>query len=114
MPVRGRCGKRGVCEQKLCEEIEKLNLFGFYDNLSLFVIDRCSRYEPDLAYIDAKKGIFIDIEIDEPYSGLERKPIHYTIGDYTVDDKRNDYLPSEAGLLYVFLRHKYINNHNLV
>lgn len=90
LPVRGRCGKRGVCEQKLCEEIEKLNLLGFYDNLSLFVTDRRFRYEPDLAYIDAKKGIFIDIEIDEPYSGLERKPIHYTIGNYTVDDKRND------------------------
>lgn len=91
LPIIGRCGKRGVCEQLLCNEIEKLRLSGFYDNLSLFIKKLNYPYEPDLAYIDTRKGIFIDIEIDEPYSGLERMPIHYKTDTGTIDDKRNDY-----------------------
>ena len=92
LPVIGRSGKRGFCEQKLCDKIKDLKLQGFYDNFSLFVGNNSNPYEPDLAYIDAQKRIFIDIEIDESYSGWERKPIHYKIGNgITVDDARNNY-----------------------
>lgn len=36
-------------------------------------------YEPDIAIVEKnfEKGFRIDIEIDEPYTGYERKPIHY-------------------------------------
>lgn len=36
-------------------------------------------YEPDIAIIDKKSilGVRIDVEIDEPYSGYSRTPIHY-------------------------------------
>lgn len=36
-------------------------------------------YEPDIAIIEKsnKYGIRIDIEIDEPYSGVDKKPIHF-------------------------------------
>lgn len=36
-------------------------------------------YEPDIAIIEKsnKYGIRIDIEIDEPYSAIDRKPIHF-------------------------------------
>lgn len=92
LPVIGRSGKRGFCEQKLCDKIKDLKLQGFYDNFSLFVGNNSNPYEPDLAYIDAQKRIFIDIEIDEPYSGWERQPIHYKIRNgITVDDARNNY-----------------------
>lgn len=39
----------------------------------------CRPYEPDIAIIEKSNtfGIRIDIEIDEPYSGLKRTPIHY-------------------------------------
>lgn len=91
LPVCGRSGKRGVCEEILCKKIKELELHGFYDNLSLLVGKNTYPKEPDLAYINAQKGIFIDIEIDEPYSGWEREPIHYKIKNgTTVDDARND------------------------
>lgn len=91
LPMVGRCGKRGVSEEKLCKMIKSLKLHGFYDDLSLFVGKFLNPYEPDIAYIDAKKGIFIDIEIDEPYSGWERQPIHYKTKYGTIDDLRNNY-----------------------
>ena len=91
LPMIGRSGKRGACEEKLCNMIEELKLHGFYDNLSLVIGNNATHYEPDLAYINVKKGIFIDIEIDEPYSGWERLPIHYKTKYGTIDDLRNNY-----------------------
>jgi len=91
LPVSGRGGKRGVCEQLLCEKIETLELSCFYDDISLFVGSNTNPYEPDLAYIEAQKGVFIDVEIDEAYSGWERVPIHYKTNHGTKDDRRNDY-----------------------
>lgn len=90
LPVKGRSGKRGVCEQKLCDTIYSLGLKCFYDCFSLFVGSYTVAYEPDLVYIDLSKSIFIDIEIDEPYAGWERMPIHYKTPGGTIDDKRND------------------------
>lgn len=88
LPIQGRNGRRGFCEEKLANVINKYHLKGFRDNLSLFA-DGCP-YEPDFAYIDVEKGIFIDIEVDEPYSGWEKTPIHYMIGNRTNDGKRNE------------------------
>ena len=47
------------------------------------------RYEPDLAYVDEERGIYLDIEIDEPYS-TSGHPTHY-LGANGVpkDDERN-------------------------
>ncbi len=90
LPVVGRSCKRGVCEEHLCKMIMELKLPNFYDNVSLFVGNYPKPYEPDIAYIDVQKGIFIDIEIDEPYSGWERQPIHYKTKNGTIDDKRNN------------------------
>lgn len=88
LPIQGRNGRRGFCKEKLANVINKYHLKGFRDNLSLFA-DGCP-YEPDFAYIDVEKGIFIDIEVDEPYSGWEKTPIHYMIGNRTNDGKRNE------------------------
>lgn len=87
LPVRGRNGKRGFSEQMLCNAISKYNLKGFYDNLSVVV--KGVAFTPDLAYINMAKGIFIDIEVDETYAGYEQLPIHYKVGNGTVDDRRN-------------------------
>lgn len=88
LPIQGRNGRRGFCEEKLANVINECHLKGFRDNLSLFA-DGCP-YEPDFAYIDVEKGIFIDIEVDEPYSGWEKTPIHYRIENSTNDGKRNE------------------------
>lgn len=74
----------------LSVHIDALRLSNFYDNLSLCIDGH--RYQPDLAYIDAERGIFIDIEVDEPYNMGRKLPTH-TIGN---DDVRNG-LMTQAG-----------------
>ncbi len=88
-PEKGRYGLRGSSEKRLCELIKEKNLPNFFDNLCLY--DRSgTAYSPDLAYIDVSNKMFIDIEIDEPYDGIIRNPIHYRLNDSsTIDDERN-------------------------
>ena len=84
MPQLGKSCKKGPGEQWLAMWIWSHRLKGFYDNLTL--TSRGHRYEPDLAYIDEQRGIYIDIENDEPYTMGKRTPTHY-LGK---DDKRNN------------------------
>ena len=84
MPSKGKNCKKGPGEQWLALWIMRHRLKGFYDNLTLRVGGY--RYEPDLAYIDEQRGIFIDIENDEPYTLGKRIPTHY-LGK---DDQRNN------------------------
>lgn len=42
-------------------------------------------YEPDFAYINKEKGIYVDIEVDEPYTGGGR-PTHYLLPDGSNSD----------------------------
>ena len=90
MPQLGRNCKRGPGELWLALWIKKHGVKGFYDNLALPAGGH--RYEPDLAYIDQQRGIFIDIENDEPYTMGKRLPTH-VIGK---DDLRNG-LVKKAG-----------------
>ena len=75
MPNKGKNCKKGPGEQWLALWIMRHRLKGFYDNLSLRAGGH--RYEPDLAYIDEQRGIYIDIENDEPYTLGKRIPTHY-------------------------------------
>ncbi|MGG6297576.1 endonuclease domain-containing protein [Leptolyngbya sp. AN02str] len=34
-------------------------------------------YRPDFAYVDGEQHLFMDIEVDEPYAHVSRKPLHY-------------------------------------
>lgn len=89
-PVNGKNGNRGITEESFCRDfLMKAFRNEIYDNLTLVV--GSTPYEPDLAFIDLKSGINvnIDIEIDEPYDGFERKPTHYKTAKGTVDDERN-------------------------
>ncbi len=83
MPHKGKNCKKGPGEQWLALWIMRHRLKGFYDNLALRTGSH--RYEPDLAYIDEQRGIFIDIENDEPYTLGKRTPTHYQ----GKDDQRN-------------------------
>lgn len=54
-------------------------------NLQLGQFERA--YVPDFCLIDESVGLYIDIEIDEPYTATNRQPIHF-VG---ADDERNDF-----------------------
>jgi len=47
---------------------------------------RAIPYEPAIALIDEAAGIFVDVEIDAPYHGWYRFPMHYTEGKDGVRD----------------------------
>ena len=103
MPQRGKNCKKGPGEQWLALWIWGHRLKGFYDNLTLPTMGH--RYEPDLAYIDEQRGIFIDIENDEPYSMGKRVPTHY-IGK---DDERNLRITSAGWIVLRFSEQQFID-----
>ena len=53
-------------------------------------------YEPDFAYINKEKGIFIDIEIDEPYSAAGH-PTHFMHEDGVDKDSARNKRFQESG-----------------
>lgn len=74
---------RGYSELYFENELKKglldLSNYKILNKVSLLPVDRTHPYEPDIAIVENINtyGIRIDIEIDEPYSGYERRPIHY-------------------------------------
>ncbi len=96
MPQQGKNCKKGPGEQWLALWIWSHRLKGFYDNLTL--TSRGHRYEPDLAYIDEQRGIYIDIENDEPYTLGKRTPTHY-LGK---DDQRNENITAAGWIVLRF------------
>jgi hypothetical protein len=103
MPNKGKNCKKGPGEQWLALWIMRHRLKGFYDNLILRVGGH--RYEPDLAYIDEQRGIFIDIENDEPYTLGKRIPTHY-LGK---DDQRNSDITAAGWIVLRFSEKQLIN-----
>lgn len=87
---------KGVCENLFYEELTKY----FTDirrDLILPIKDRKYGYQPDLVYVDESCNLFIDIEIDEPYDGVTRKPTHY----HNSYDTARDYYFNEQGWVVV-------------
>lgn len=87
---RQRALRKGVSEEKFYKLICKyLSFPGFIilDDVSLHINEGLA-IEPDIAIIiNRQKNIRIDVEIDEPYSGYDHKPIHYIgCGDEIRDD----------------------------
>lgn len=74
---------RGYTEKQFEEKL-KLSLtyntnYQVLGDVSILTVEGCHPYEPDISIVEKenKYGIRIDIEIDEPYSGLEKNPIHF-------------------------------------
>ena len=80
---RKKVERRGYTEESfqkvLCNSITEYSNLMVLGDVSILTKNGTHPYEPDLAIIekDYERGFRIDIEIDEPYTGYERKPIHY-------------------------------------
>lgn len=71
--------RRGYKEAFFQEEVEKYfsESFEVLGNIRLNTGKDTRPFEPDIALISkANKSLRIDIEIDEPYAGISRKPTH--------------------------------------
>lgn len=87
--------KTGVSEHMFAE---KLRLKGYDVQIRQKVPAGNKFFYPDILIIC--DGLYIDIEIDEPYSGADGTPIHYVDNHYilseSIDQRRNDYISSKG------------------
>jgi len=80
---RKKVERRGYTEESfqkaLCNSITEYSNLMVLGDVSILTKNGTHPYEPDIAIVekDCERGFRIDIEIDEPYTGYERKPIHY-------------------------------------
>lgn len=58
----------------MCKEIDGIKVL---ENMKIPILNRNYSYRPDFCLYWKKKNLYIDIEIDEPYDIVSRKPIHY-------------------------------------
>lgn len=83
-PLQGRKRNKGISEKyfhyKLLSNFKKKIKRNFLLNFDGAKND----YEPDFTFVDDQYGLFLDIEIDEPYSGISRQPMHFE-GSYDLD-----------------------------
>ena len=103
--------RRSVARRGYSEEKFQSVLSSFFDD-SVLVLGDCSilpadnyrPYEPDIAIISRNRpSIRIDVEVDEPYSGYTREPIHY-IG--CGDDFRDMNLNNLGWIVVRFTEHQ--------
>lgn len=88
-PRKGRTGRKGFKEDDFKSYLTKSfsNAFKIYDDRFITVKENSKPYEPDITFTDEKNGIniFLDIEIDEPYEGINnialRKATHFQYAD---------------------------------
>lgn len=92
-PLKGKTGRKGFTEERFKAYLTKHFRTDFIidDDHYLLVRGQIRPYEPDFSLIDKKnRNILVDIEIDEPYQGINeienRKPTHY-VG---IDNERNN------------------------
>uniref|UniRef100_UPI003FEE47B1 HU family DNA-binding protein n=1 Tax=Prevotella sp. TaxID=59823 RepID=UPI003FEE47B1 len=82
IPQRDKTGTTvGVMEPVLLSSIRKmcqeLNNIIVLDNVKLPILNRNYSYRPDVCLYWKERNIYVDIEVDEPYDIVSRKPIHY-------------------------------------
>lgn len=108
---KNRYGTEGVMEPILVDSLNTLKIIepqiDIVRNISLPIKNRNYGYRPDVGVIWKEKNIFIDIEIDEPYDIVSRKPIHYKGGN---DRLRNDYFLDNGWVVIRFTEKQIVEN----
>lgn len=108
LPRQGRSDVRGYKEADFLQELKSSDLnIGIKDDGHLMIKGRQSPYEPDIILYDKPLGLFIDVEIDEPYNGFSRLATH-TIEGY--DDIRNTYFSESGWIVIRFTEHQVHTN----
>jgi hypothetical protein len=87
-PRKGRVGRKGYKEAQFLEFIKTHFKNEFQIHNDRLILGKADHpYEPDICLINEKNNLnlFIDVEIDEPYEGIndisKRKPTHYQGSD---------------------------------
>lgn len=96
----GKSGRPGYKEADFAENVRTHfgERFEVRDDCVLAVGAHTRPYEPDLVLYDPRTNLYIDVEIDEPYSGASRVPTHCA-GD---DDARDALFASRGWIVVRF------------
>lgn len=101
-PRKNKTGNKGYSEDFFLEFVNQYFILHFkiYIDRILIISSKQNPYEPDIALIDEKTGLnlFIDIEIDEPYDGITREPMHFR----GYDKERNKFFKNRGWLTVRF------------
>ena len=90
-PRAGRVGQRGYCEAAFVEYLRryfpKPGPVRVFDDRHLLIREAVRPYEPDVALLNERNGLnlFLNIEVDEPYDAVYRRPTHYRDADLSRD-----------------------------
>lgn len=83
----GKIKKQGPSELVFFSRIMRLGFDEIREDICVNIGGH--NYEPDFAYINKEKGVYVDIEIDEPYSA-SGQPTHYIeVSGIPKDAERN-------------------------
>lgn len=105
--------KKGVIEEKFYDTLKQH--FGdkiFIDRI-IEITEDGNPYVPDIIYYDENTNINIDIEVDEPYTLEEGKPIHYNYledGLTSVDFHRDFYFRSNGWIILRFSKEQIVKD----
>ena len=88
LPQPGRSEIHGYSDNSFWKILNESDLRDLlHRGVHLDVPCRAIPYEPAIALIDETAGILVDVEIDAPYHGWYRFPMHYTEGKDGVRDR---------------------------
>ena len=108
LPRKGRSDVRGHKEAAFDCLLKKSDLpLGISNEEHLSILGRTLPYEPDFVLYDSKVGLYIDVEIDEPYDGYSRRPTHTIDGH---DDLRDRFFTESGWVVVRFTEHQIHTN----
>ncbi len=110
LPREGRSDVRGYKETDFLRDLlsSKLSVI-VSDDKHMAILGRTLPYEPDYVLYDHELGLYIDIEIDEPYDGYSRIPTHVMDGQDSIRDK---YFVESGWVVIRFTEHQIHTNPN--
>ena len=103
-PQSGHSDVRGYSDDYFWKILTESNLgVQIHRNCHLDVPCRAIPYEPAMVLVDERNGIFVDVEIDVPYHGWYRVPLHCVEGK---DEVRDDYFNRCGWTVVRFTEHQ--------
>lgn len=110
LPREGRSDVRGYKEADFLSDLlgAKLSVT-VSDDKHMAILGRTLPYEPDYVLYDHDQGLYIDVEIDEPYDGYSRIPTHVMEGHDSIRDK---YFIESGWIVIRFTEHQIHTNPN--
>jgi hypothetical protein len=106
-PSLGRRKAKGISEDGFHRELLAFFKAGIKRNFSLKFEGAKYDYEPDFTFLHQDCNLFVDIEIDEPYSGNSRKPMHFE-GSYDID--RDEYFNKNGWVVIRFAEEQVVRH----